>query len=240
MKGGLLLDTWKRSPRRRAGAGRRPRRPRGQPAGPGIFGTRTRTSVMPPKHRLPDEVVADLSSGCGPGAADPRDGKSVARSDVDIEKGRQFWGVPAAQGGDPSDGAGRGVAAVGRRPVPGWRRWRAGRPVGDAGRAAMLRRCQLRPDRAAADAGRGRGVSGRRVARARWRRWSTGCWRRRRSVCVGAGIGSTSPGPDAESSWQAGGNFNHPHAWRYRDYVVDSFNADKPFNVSRWSRLPVT
>ena len=25
-------------------------------------------------------------------------------------------------------------------------------------------------------------------------------------------------------------NQTYPHAWRYRDYVIDSFNADKPFN----------
>ncbi len=25
-------------------------------------------------------------------------------------------------------------------------------------------------------------------------------------------------------------NVTYPHAWRYRDYVIDSFNADKPFN----------
>lgn len=25
-------------------------------------------------------------------------------------------------------------------------------------------------------------------------------------------------------------NFNYPHAWRYRDYVIASFNADKPYN----------
>ena len=25
-------------------------------------------------------------------------------------------------------------------------------------------------------------------------------------------------------------NYTYPHAWRYRDYVIDSFNADKPFN----------
>ena len=25
-------------------------------------------------------------------------------------------------------------------------------------------------------------------------------------------------------------NLNYPHAWRYRDYVIDSFNADKPFD----------
>ncbi len=26
-------------------------------------------------------------------------------------------------------------------------------------------------------------------------------------------------------------NMTYPHAWRYRDFVIDSFNADKPFNV---------
>jgi hypothetical protein len=25
-------------------------------------------------------------------------------------------------------------------------------------------------------------------------------------------------------------NFNYPHAWRYRDYVIASFNADKPYD----------
>ena len=25
-------------------------------------------------------------------------------------------------------------------------------------------------------------------------------------------------------------NYNYPHAWRYRDYVIDAFNADKPFD----------
>ena len=25
-------------------------------------------------------------------------------------------------------------------------------------------------------------------------------------------------------------NYNYPNAWRYRDYVIDAFNADKPFD----------
>lgn len=33
----------------------------------------------------------------------------------------------------------------------------------------------------------------------------------------------------AESTGR-GVNMTYPHAWRYRDYVIDSFNADKPFN----------
>lgn len=32
----------------------------------------------------------------------------------------------------------------------------------------------------------------------------------------------------AESSGKT--NFNYPHAWRYRDYVIAAFNADKPFD----------
>ena len=28
----------------------------------------------------------------------------------------------------------------------------------------------------------------------------------------------------------AGVNITYAHAWRYRDYVIDSFNEDKPFN----------
>jgi cytochrome c553 len=33
----------------------------------------------------------------------------------------------------------------------------------------------------------------------------------------------------AESSGKTA-NFNYPHAWRYRDYVIAAFNADKPFD----------
>jgi hypothetical protein len=34
---------------------------------------------------------------------------------------------------------------------------------------------------------------------------------------------------DGESTGQEV-NMTYPHAWRYRDYVIDSFNADKPFD----------
>ena len=33
----------------------------------------------------------------------------------------------------------------------------------------------------------------------------------------------------AESSGRAA-NFAYPHAWRYRDYVIAAFNADKPYD----------
>ncbi len=35
-------------------------------------------------------------------------------------------------------------------------------------------------------------------------------------------------------------NIPYPHAWRYRDYVIDAFNADKPYDRFSASRSPAT
>ena len=35
-------------------------------------------------------------------------------------------------------------------------------------------------------------------------------------------------------------NIPYPHAWRYRDYVIDAFNTDKPFDRFIRSRSPAT
>jgi len=46
---------------------------------------------MPPGEKLPAEVVADFVTWVQHGAADPRDGAAVASAAIDIEQGRQFW-----------------------------------------------------------------------------------------------------------------------------------------------------
>ena len=59
--------------------------------------------------------------------------------------------------------------------------------------------------------------------------WSTGCWRRRLMESGGDGTGSTSPAmptPTAPSPPTA----PRPEAWRYRDYVIQAFNRDMPFD----------
>ena len=43
----------------------------------------------------------------------------------------------------------------------------------------------------------------------------------------------------AESTGSAR-NLPFPHAWRYRDYVIDAFNDDKPYDDSSVSRSPAT
>ena len=46
---------------------------------------------MPPGEKLPAEVVADFVTWVQHGAADPRDGAAVGSAAIDIEQGRKFW-----------------------------------------------------------------------------------------------------------------------------------------------------
>jgi cytochrome c553 len=46
---------------------------------------------MPPGEKLSADVVADFVTWVQRGAADPRDGEAVASAAIDIEQGRQFW-----------------------------------------------------------------------------------------------------------------------------------------------------
>src|SRR5256885_10140018 len=47
---------------------------------------------MPPKKKLPDDVVANFEKWVAMGAPDPRDGVlKVVKNEINIEKGRKFW-----------------------------------------------------------------------------------------------------------------------------------------------------
>ena len=58
--------------------------------------------------------------------------------------------------------------------------------------------------------------------------WSIGSWLPRITASDGAGIGSNG----ARYSDTNGGGFDYvyPQAWRYRDYVVNALNSDKPYD----------
>ena len=63
----------------------------------------------------------------------------------------------------------------------------------------------------------------------RSRAWSTGCWRRRATASAGGGTGSmwrAMPIPTVSTKTWSTGN-----AWRYRDYVIQAFNKDKPYDL---------
>ena len=185
---------------------------------------------MPPSGQLPGSVIADFEHWIKIGAPDPRVGpvKVAAKKGVDLEAGKKFWAFrPVAKQVAPSvkDPAwpqcdiDRFVAAKldekGLRPAP------------DADRAVWLRRVTfdligLPPTPAEIDefvldtsADAYEKVVDRLLASPHFgERWG------RHWLDVAR---------FAESSG-GGRSMVFKEAWRYRDYVVDSFNKDKPLD----------
>ena len=228
-KGGLLLDT--RDGIRKGGD-----------TGPAVVPGDPRRSLlvkairqtdehlkMPPKSKLPDDVIADFEKWIASGAADPREGKkAVAAKEIDIEQGRKFWAFqppkavapPAVQNAawprtDTDKFILAGLEAKGLK------------PVGDADPHALIRRVYFDltglpptpgeveafvrdPSPAALAAVVDRLLESPRFGETWGRHW-------------------LDVARYAESSGKTA-NFNYPHAWRYRDYVIAAFNADKPFD----------
>jgi len=56
-----------------------------------IKALRHQEGKMPPKGKLPEAVIADFVKWIEMGAPDPRDGKTVAVTQIDFDKARQFW-----------------------------------------------------------------------------------------------------------------------------------------------------
>ena len=191
-------------------------------------GTRTRTSGCRRSTGCRTRWWPTWSSGCG--RARPTRGTARPSSAATSTSRRAgSSGRSSRPGRSPPRRCrtrrGRGRTSTGSC----WRRWRPEglRPVGDADRAALLRRLSfdltgLPPTPAEVEAfladespGAVETVVDRLLASPAFgERWG------RHWLDVAR---------YAESSGKQV-NLNYPHAWRYRDYVIDSFNADKPFN----------
>ncbi|MBQ17575.1 MAG: hypothetical protein CMJ65_10665 [Planctomycetaceae bacterium] len=195
---------------------------------------------MPPNRKLPANVIADFRNWIEMGAPDPRVGDSVeVRSTVstaDIEEGRKFWSFQPLKVETPVfTGSG----------APQRESWPTSKidlyilanqiengltPAGDAEPNAVLRRLSmdlvgLPPTPEAI-------VS------------FTRNWQRDRQKAVSDAADSLLKSKRFGERWgrhwldvaryaESSGkeqNLTYPHAWRYRDYVIDSFNEDKPYN----------
>jgi cytochrome c553 len=184
---------------------------------------------MPPKGKLPDAVVKDFETWIKGGAFDPREATVAARkTGMSVEDGRRFWAyrpvadppVPAVKDAAwPANAIDRFILAkleaAGRTPSP------------DADRVMLARRLHfdltgLPPDPAAVDAfvaDRSPDAYEKLVDRllaspAFGERWG------RHWLDVAR---------YAESVTLRGLVFHQ--AWRYRDYVIDAFNRDRPFDT---------
>jgi hypothetical protein len=188
--------------------------------------------AMPPKYKLSGSEISQLKQWVEMGAPDPRDGQieKSAPSSIDIVAGRRFWSfqpvksppVPVVKNGDwahdPIDRfilakqVGKGVS-----------------PVADADRNTLIRRVTYdlvglppTPEEIRAfmeDPTSDREALAKVIDRLlasghfgeRWgRHWLD-------IVRYGESMGRTR-------------NYPFPFAWKYRDYVIGSFNKDKPYN----------
>ena len=184
---------------------------------------------MPPKTRLPDSAIEKLTTWIAMGAPDPREGEVKEISPkIDLEKGREFWSFkppvahPVPKVKDPS------------WPTSEMDRFILARlesenltPSGDASKHTLLRRVYYdliglppSPEEMKSfldDTSRSAFASvvddllARPEFGERWGRHWLDVTR------------------FAESSG-GGRSLVFPDAWRFRDYVIDSFNQDKPYN----------
>ncbi len=184
---------------------------------------------MPPKEKLSDEQIADLEKWVRMGAPDPREGAApLARTEIDLEKAREFWAYQLPKAVEPpkSNNAAWARTDIDRFVAAGLAA-KGLKPVADADKQTLIRRAYFdliglppKPGEVEAflkdDSPRAfEKVVDRLLASERFgERWG------RHWLDVAR---------YAESSGKEA-NFTYPHAWRYRDYVIDSFNADKPFD----------
>jgi Protein of unknown function (DUF1553)/Protein of unknown function (DUF1549)/Planctomycete cytochrome C len=187
---------------------------------------------MPPKKKLTDDVIADFEKWIAMGAPDPRDGSvRIIKNEIDIEKGRKFWSFqppretppPAITNAAwPKDDIDRFLlAALEAKGL---------KPVGDADPRTLVRRMYF--DLIGLPPGPEEVESFVRDYRAK------------PQAALEATVDRLLQSPQFGERWgrhwldvarfaESSGrsvNFAYPHAWRYRDYVIDAFNRDKPYD----------
>lgn len=177
---------------------------------------------MPPKDKMPAEVIQHFQIWLEMGAPDPRvPVKTVVESKVDIEAGRKHWAfqAPVATPGASIDSF---VAAKLQEA--------ALKPVGAADASTLLRRLNF--DLV------GLPPTPEEVAQ------FEAAWQRDAKAAVATKVDELLDRPQYGERWgrhwldvarygESTGkdvNTTFPHIWRYRDYVYDAFNADKPYD----------
>ena len=184
--------------------------------------------AMPPKEKLPASVVADFEKWIMMGAPDPRDGKAASALVPNWEKSKNHWAfkmprqpaIPKVKDGDwaRSDIDRFVLAKLEAKSL---------KPSGEADWRSLIRRVffdlngvpplpkEVEAFVADKDPKKFEKLVDRLLASESFgERWG------RHWLDVAR---------YAESSGKEA-NITYPHAWRYRDYVIDSFNADKPYN----------
>jgi cytochrome c553 len=185
---------------------------------------------MPPKKQLPLSVVRDFERWIKMGAPDPRIGKSIVKnkSSIDFEEGRKFWAFRKPQASPPpkvNDPDGWSQSDIDLFVLAKLNE--AGlTPVGPASVEQLLRRDYLN-------------LTGLPPTQKEIDDYLTDEDADRREKLIERLLKSKKYGEKWGRHWldvarfaESNGrerNFLYPHAWRYRNYVIDSFNNDKSY-----------
>lgn len=190
---------------------------------------------MPPDRKLSDAVIADFSAWIGAGAADPRQGKQApTKRTIDIEHGREFWCFRPIQ--RPSISATAGTWAT-----------------TDIDRLIVAQQLAMSHD--IAKLGRATEASPEILIRRltfvltglpptlQEQETFTNAWENNPQTAMEATVDRLLASPHFGERWGrhwldvarfsestgGGRSLMLPDAWRFRDYVIRAFNADKPF-----------
>ena len=236
IKGGLLLDT--RDGIRRGGES-------GHAVVPGstdesliLSALRHEDFEMPPGKKLSDEVIANFETWIKMGAPDPRVGKAVAggKRVIDIEAGRKFWAFqPVRQPSIPDvKNAAWPLAAIDRFVLAAIERAEL-HPVADAAAGELIRRLYF-------------DLTGLPPSPAEMRQWterlSSSGTDSVHQAALAELVDRLLSSPQFGERWgrhwldvvryaDSNGNVDNtpfPHAWRYRNWVIDALNADMPYD----------
>ncbi|MFO1094281.1 MAG: DUF1549 domain-containing protein, partial [Planctomycetaceae bacterium] len=184
---------------------------------------------MPPSGKLPDELIARLERWVVEGAHDPRVSDTVqSDATIDIEAGRKHWAFQPLRNSPPPDVANMDwplgdidrfvLAALEHKDL---------HPVADADRYTWLRRVTF-------------DLTGLPPTPQDIRAFEEDQFPQAFEVVVDRLLGSREFGERWARHWldlvgyadQIGTSNSvfAQYAWRYRDYVIDAFNSDKPFD----------
>lgn len=226
-KAGLRLDT---KAGVLAGGETGPALVAGDPAGSLIIEALRHDGLeMPPGKKLADSIVTDFEEWIRLGAPDPRGGgQPVAKRVIDIEEGRKFWAFqpPKSVAAPAVKSSGWAKSDIDRFVLAGLEA-QGLTPVADADRRTLIRRAYF-------------DLIGLPPTPEEVEAFVKDESPKAFEVVVDRLLASPQYGERWGRHWldvaryaESNGNADNtpfPEAWRYRDYVIASFNADKPFD----------
>lgn len=228
-KGGLLLDT--REGIRRGGDTGKAVVPSNLDDSVLLEAIRYEGLEMPPNEQLPKDVIANFEKWISMGAPDPREGKSAPiRRVIDFEKSRGFWSfLPITKPAVPNADKSWSKSPIDQFVIARLNE-KGLKPVADAQPNVLCRRIYF-------------DLVGLPPTPSQVAEFET-LYAKNADKAVAGLVDQLLETPQFGERWarhwmdivryaESTGmerNYTYPHAWRFRDYVIESINSDKPYD----------